>query len=183
MELCLRDNKIFLLVFNLIVGGMLLYSYYYYIKYGGVSAKDLWGKAYPYRVVYMISMIFAAIGYIAVMVWTLVNATKSQNGLVSDLIIAQVLIVTVSMLWLPLTIMFAKSKTKSIFLAIAIILVLLIVAVTSIQQVLIVNKLKPVDTKNKLLAGGHKAIIAGATLFAIHTLFFDGLGWNIGFFT
>ena len=183
MELCLRDNKIFLLVFNLIVGGMLLYSYYYYIKYGGVSVKDLWGKAYPYRVGYGVSMIVAAIGYIAVLVWTLVNATEAQNGLVSDLIIAQVIIIAVSLLWLPLTIMFAKSKTKPPDLMISIIIVLLIVAVVSIQQVLIVNKLKPVGAKNKLLAGGHKAIIAGAALFAIHTVVFDGLGWNIGFFS
>tara|TARA_B110001469_G_scaffold125684_2_gene141593 strand:- start:3800 stop:4351 length:552 start_codon:yes stop_codon:yes gene_type:complete len=183
MELCLRDNKIFLLLINIIVGGMLLYSYYYYIKYGGVSVKDLWGKAYPYRVVYGISMIVAAIGYIAVMVWTLVNATKSQNGLVSDLIIAQIVIIAVSLLWLPLTIMFAKSKTKPPDVMISIIIVLLIVAVASIQQVLIVNKLKPVGTKNKLLAAGHKAVIAGAVLFAIHTVFLDGLGWNIGFFS
>ena len=79
--------------------------------------------------------------------------------------------------------MFAQSQTNSIFLAIAIILVLIIVAVVSIQQVLIVNKLKPVGTKNKLLAAGHKAVIAGAVLFALHTVFLDGLGWNIGFFS
>jgi len=182
MNLCLRDNKIFLLVFNLIVGSMLLYSYYYYIKYGGVSTKGLWGNAYPYRVGYGISMIVVAISYIAVLVWTLVNATESQNGLVSDLIIAQVIIITVSLLWLPLTIMFIKSNNKPPDLMISIIIVLLIVAVASIQQVFIVTKLKPADTKNKLLRGGHKAIIAGAVLFAIHTLVLDGVGWNIGFF-
>ena len=176
----ISNNKLIFLAINIILGSILLYSYYHYIRKGGVDQQVLWGNMYPYRNYIMVSMLIAAIGYILVVAYS-VCCVDSNNKHLKELMVAQIIIIVISMIWLPLTIGYAKSKTKHPFLALGIILTLFVVAMASLQQVISVYNFRP-KTKNKMNNVAHKVALAGAILFCVHTGIIDFIGWNTGFF-
>lgn len=174
-----KHSKPALIMVNIILGSILLYSYYYYIKYGGVTAKRLWGDAYPYRKYMFVTMILATIGYLAVLLYSLFFA--KTNKTVLNLAVCQILIICISMLWLPITIMFLKSSEtiNKRLLSFAAIVVLFLVALASIKQILIVEKLEPLNKNFNILK---KIAVIGAFLFAFQTFIIDFLVWDVAFF-
>ena len=182
MELNLVDHsKVAFIMVNIILGSILLYSYYYYIKYGGIAVNLLWGDANKYKNVLLFTMGLAVIGYVLIAIYALVYAKQSSQLI--NLVSCQILIISISMLWLPITIMFLKSKHKSnkLMLTFAIIIVLFLVALTSIKQILIIEKLNYMGN-NKMKHTFKKLAIVGACLFAFQTFVMDFLVWDIGFF-
>ena len=145
MNLSLTNQKWGILAINVIFGGILIYSYYHYITKGGVPTKMLWGKAYKLEKVYLASMILAAVGYLLVLVFSVFKTpnTKLNNGILSNLLVIQVLIVVVSMLWLPMTLAYLKEKKNRTFTMTAVLLILFIVALASAKQFLLIRNLTP----------------------------------------
>lgn len=183
MNLSLTNQKWAILLTNIIFGTILIYSYYHYITKSGVPIKKLWGKAYKVNKLYLVSMILAALGYLIVLIFSIFKTpnTKTNHVILSNLMIIQALIVVVSMLWLPVTLIYIKMKINKLFIMLAILLILFIVAMTSAKQFLLVKSLIPENNNcaktMKILAN------LGAGYFFIHTFFFDFIGWNIGFFS
>ena len=181
MNLVLTNEKIIIVFLNLLFGAVLLFSYYRYIKYGGVPIKTLWGKAYSVRKAYTASMILAALGYAILLFFTLFKTTNSarNTALISNLLIVQVLIIVVSMIWLPLTLLYVKEGRKP-FLMLAVIIVLFIVGIASFKQIKIIQSLTP--ESNECAKVTQKVAVVGAGVFFFHTFFLDFIGWSCGFF-
>ena len=183
MNLSLTNQKWSLLALNVIFGAVLLYSYYHYITKSGVPTKMLWGKAYKVEKVYLASMVLAAIGYLLVLVFSVFKTpnTKVNNGLLSNLLVIQAVIVVVSMIWLPMTLAYLKDKGNKTLTMVAVLLILFIVALASAKQILLVKNLTP---ENNDCARTMKTLAkVGAGYFFIHTFFFDFIGWDLGFFS
>jgi len=182
MNLSLTTQKWLLLLVNVILGTILLYSYYHYIKHGGVSIKTLWGKAYKQRNIYIFSMLLATVGYLLVLMYSLVKTVNSRynNAIISNLMTIQVVIVSISMIWLPLTILYLKENANKLVTMIAVVLTLFIVAMAAFKQISLVKSLIPENNEcSKMMK---KVAQGGAMYFFIHTFFFDFIGWNLGFF-
>ena len=183
MNLSLTNEKWAILAMNVIFGAVLIYSYYHYITKGGVRAKTLWGKAYKVEKLYLASMILAALGYLFVLVFSVFKTpnTKGNAGILSNLLVIQVLILVVSMLWLPMTLLYLKEKANKQFSMIAVVIILFIVALASAKQFLLVRNL---TAENNSCAKTMKTLAkVGAGYFFVHTFFFDFVGWDIGFFS
>lgn len=186
MNYSINSNKLTLLIVNIIFGCALIYSYYYFIKNGGVNIKTLWGKVYDKKIVFEISMILALISYLIIIGFAIFKTpnTKKNNAIISNLTIIQLLIIVVSMLWLPLTIIYAKNAKKNKHNSLgmfAVILVLLIVALGSFKQIFLINMLS--EEKTLCAQVTKKIAIIAAGYFFVHTFFFDSIGWNMSFFS
>ena len=186
MNYSINSNKLTLLIVNIIFGCALIYSYYYFIKNGGVNIKTLWGKVYDKKIVFEISMILALISYLIIIGFAIFKTpnTKKNNSIISNLTIIQLLIIVVSMLWLPLTIIYAKNAKKNKHNSLgmfAVILVLLIVALGSFKQIFLINMLS--EEKTLCAQVTKKIAIIAAGYFFVHTFFFDSIGWNMSFFS
>jgi ABC-type nitrate/sulfonate/bicarbonate transport system permease component len=181
MNLDLTHEKIILMLVNFVFGTVLLISYYRYVTLGGVSVKELWGGAYSVRKLYTVSMILAALGYLLVVFFAIFKTTNSikNTKLLSNLTIVQVIIIVVSMVWLPLTIVFIKTGRKP-FMMLAILLVLFIVGIAAFKQIKIIQCLTPEN--NECARMTQKAAIIGGGVFFFHTFFLDFMGWSCGFF-
>lgn len=180
MNLSLTNQKWSILAVNVIFGCVLLYSYYHYITKSGVPTKTLWGKAYKVEKLYLASMVLAALGYLAVLVFTVFKTpnTKMNNGLLSNLLVIQVLIIGVSMLWLPMTLIHLKKDSNKNLTMFAVLVILFIVAMSASKQFLLVRNLTPENNDcAKTVAK------LGAGYFFVHTFFFDFIGWDLGFFS
>lgn len=182
MKLNLIENsKILLLLINLVLGSILIYSYYYYIKYGGATLPQLWGDAYPYRKYFMLTMILALFGYLLVLAYAIFVAQKNKT--LVNLLIIQLVIISVSMLWLPLTLKYLQSHNSlsQYLYMFSVIVVLFMVALTSIKQYLIVEKLIPTN-KNKINKTFKTVALIGASAFIFQTFAMDFMAWDVGLF-
>lgn len=181
MNLTLTNDKMMLLLINIIFGSILLYSYYHYIKYSDVSVKKLWGGAFKVKNIYGLSMLIVALGYLSTVFFILFKTKNNLNNktLISEILIVQALIITISMLWLPLTLKYIKSN-DNVAIKLSVILTLLIVGLASLKQVFLVTKLNALNTRCAEIT--KKIAIIGSSLFFIHTFFLDFIGWNVGFF-
>ena len=182
MNLSLTSQKTSLLAVNFILGSILIYSYYHYITKSRVPIKKLWGKAFDLKHLYLISMVLAAIGYILVVVFSVFKTpnTKINNAIISNLMVIQVVIIVVSMLWMPMTLVYLKEKASRSYTMIAIVFILFIVALASAKQMIIVRNITPEN--NQCARYMKTAAIVGAGYFLFHTFAFDFLGWELGFF-
>ena len=177
----IKNSKLLLFLVNLILGAILLYSYHHYIKYGGVTVKTLYGDGYDYKQFFNLTMLLALLGYLAILMYAFFFA--EQNKTLLNLCFTQVLIIALSMLWLPLTIKFLKTKeylNKKI-LAACVIVILFLVALASIKQYLVVEKLNP-KINNNVSKSMKKLALVGAGLFVFQTFAMDFLAWDVGFF-
>ena len=181
MNLVLTNEKTMLILLNVLFGAVLLFSYYRYINFGGVPLKTLWGKAYSVRKAYSASILLAGLGYALLLFFTIFKTTNSarNTALTSNLLIVQVLIIVVSMIWLPLTLLYVKEGRKP-FIMLAILIVLFIVGISSFKQIKIIQSLT--SQSNECAKVTQKAAIVGAGVFFFHTFFLDFIGWSCGFF-
>ncbi len=182
MNLTLTNQKGSLIAINVILGLVLIYSYYHYITKGGVPIKTLWGKSHKFKTIYLVSILLAAIGYFLVLGYTIFKTpnTKLNGAIISNLMVIQVLIIVVSMMWMPMTLVYLKEKSNKSITMFAILLILFIVGLASAKQFLIVRNL---TSENNQCAKTMKNLATvGAGVFFVHTFFFDFLSWSIGFF-
>ena len=157
-----------------ILGLILLYSYYYF---GSTSnnVQQLWGKVKGNLLnIYYISMLLSALGFLFLFYYLLVSKSLN-NDQINKLFISLILILVMSMIWMPLSLYYLKNK-KTIYKYL-IYLVLFIVAISILYFILVLNSVQEVNFKtSKLLA------MIGMIYFFIHCFFFDFLLWTHNFF-
>lgn len=171
----------FLMIITL--GLVLLYSYYYFAINNNKIINDLWGNIRNIKhlvPVYVGSMILAAIGFLSALyyLYKTTSLTPYEKKIIP---ISLIIIVFVSIFWMPLSLNYLKIKNKTIFkaayLKYAIIGVLNIVAFASLYSTVLINNIKEKNYKLE-----QKIAIVGMSYFFIHTFFFDNVSWNYNFF-
>lgn len=166
------DNKYIITV--AIIGIILLYSYYYYGKKID-NINKLWGRIKGNFInVYYASMLLSAIGFLFLFYYLIVSNSFTQKQ-INQIFIALILIVGISIIWMPLSIYYLKNKKNMI--KILIIAVLLVVALASLYLIYILNQVQ----ENKLILNKKLALL-GMIYFFIHAFFFDSLIWSYNFF-
>ena len=167
----------FLILFTL--GIVLLYSYYYLINKNKKIANDLWGNILNIKhliPVYIGSMFLTAVGFLCVLYY--LYKTSSLTLYEKKIIpIALMVIIIVSILWMPLSLNYLKSKTKPAYLKYIIIAVLSIVAFASLYSTVLINNIREKNYKLE-----QKIATIGMSYFFIHTFFLDNLTWSYNFF-
>ncbi len=166
------DTKYIIII--AVLGLILLYSYYYF----GTTTQNvnkLWGRIKGNLLnVYYLSMILSAIGFLLLFYYLIISNNFNKDQ-VNSIFIALLLIVGVSILWMPLSIYYLKNK-KDIY-KILIYIVLFIVAISSLALIITLNKTK----ENKLVFYKNLAMV-GMIYFFIHAFLFDFLIWTYNFF-
>ena len=167
----------FLILFSL--GTILLYSYYYLATKNKKIVNDLWGniRNIKYLIpVYIGSMFLSAFGFLSALyyLYKTTSLTLYEKKIIP---IALMVIIIVSIFWMPLSLNYLKSKAKPSYLKYTIITVLSIVAFASLYSTVLVNNIREKNYKLE-----QKIATIGMIYFFIHTFFFDNLTWNYNFF-
>lgn len=158
------------IIFISILGIILLYSYYFYAQKSNVL--QLWGKIKgDLLIVYYTSMVISAIGFL-LLFYYLINSNKFTKELNMQIFISLILIVGISIFWMPLALNYLKNKKDII--KYLIILVLLIVAFSTLYLIYLLYQINDNSIENKLAK-------AGMIYFFIHAFFFDSLLWTYNF--
>jgi|SaaInlStandDraft_2_1057019.scaffolds.fasta_scaffold154410_1 hypothetical protein len=164
-----------ILLANVVLGTILLYSYYYLGSNNSGVVEKLWGRIRGnLRNFYLFSMLVTLIGYL-LMLYFLVFRVKNNNELLNEILVFQIIVIVISMLWMPLSIKYLTNK--NIYLKPIIILVLFVVGIAALGNTLKVSKLQ-VSNKNKSFKN---LAVAGAGYLFFHTFVLDFLGWNYNF--
>jgi hypothetical protein len=156
-----------------ILGIILLYSYYYFLKFD--PKLLLWGRINgKFLNVYYISMILSLIGFILLFYYLIINNNFTQIE-VKKLLISLISIIVISIFWMPLSLYYLKNKSTIIkYLDI---FVLFLVALSTFYLLTILYKTN--DTKNII---ANRLALAGMIYFFIHVFFFDFISWSYNFF-
>ena len=167
----------FLMIFPL--GILLLYSYYYLATKNKKIVNDLWGNIRNIKhliPVYIGSMFLAAVGFLCALyyLYKTTSLTPYEKKIIP---IALMVIVIVSIFWMPLSLNYLKNKTKPSYLKYVIIVVLSIVAFASLYSTVLINNIREKNYKLE-----QKIATIGMSYFFIHTFFFDNLSWSYNFF-
>jgi uncharacterized membrane protein len=171
------ELSLFFMLFPL--GIVLLYSYYYLATKNKKIINDLWGNIRHIKhliPVYIGSMFVAAVGFLSALYY-LYKTTSLTSYEKTKIPIVLMVIIIVSIFWMPLSLNYLKNKTKPAYLKYTIIAVLSIVAFASLYSTVLINNIK--EKKYKL---EQKIATIGMSFFSIHTFFFDNLSWNYNFF-
>ena len=157
---------------NVIFGGLLLYSYYYYYIHNKKSFPKLWGNIQN-KQPYIVSIFIAAACYLYILGYLLiqVNPTQRNTILLKELNIQQIILIIISILWTPLSIMYIKNEESKPFLKLAILLVLFIVSMCSLLYYKTLRKLNV-----------PKFVLICALIFFAHVFFGDFILWSYNFF-
>ena len=160
-------NQIYIIILA-ILGVLLLISYGYFMK----TEKDpmkLWGKITGnLLIIYYISMLLATLGFILLFIYIVKSNTFDTN-----LFIALLGIILISMLWMPLSLKYISDKNE--MLKYLILSVLFMVALFSFLVLLILYNLKDSNIYKNLA-------MIGMLYFFIHAFFFDFITWSYNFF-
>lgn len=161
---------------NTILGAILLFSYYYFININPKITNKLWGSIKGLeRNITIISGIVTSILYLVLIYYFSFSfkKTNDNNKLINEIITYQILLIIISMFWLPLSIEYIKNK--SALLKFSIILTLFLVAIFAFM---IFYKLLNIED-DKLIK---KLALFAAFMLFFHTFFLDFINWNIKFF-
>jgi hypothetical protein len=161
---------------NTILGAILLFSYYYFININPKIVNKLWGSIKGLeRNLTIISGIVTSLLYLVLIYYLSFSFKKSNynNKLINEIVTYQILLIIISMFWLPLSIEYIKNK--NILLKFSIILTLFLVAIFAF---IIFYKLLNIED-NKLIK---KLALFAAFMLFFHTFFLDFINWNIKFF-
>ena len=156
-----------------ILGLLLLYSYYYYGTKGNINMEKLWGNIKdPLKTFNIISIFITAFGFLLMLSY--LHKTNSLSPTqIQKLLTAILIIITVSLFWMPLSIEYLKGNKQSTFLKYLILLVLFIVAFTGLYVVISLNSIK--ETRYK---GSKKLAVYGMSYFFLHTFGLDFITWS-----
>ena len=166
-----NKNYIFIVF---ILGILLLYSYYYYIQ-KNPKFMELWGKIKPpFIYVYYISMLLSAIGFLLFFYYLfLSNSFNSEQ--INKLFIALILILVISMFWMPLSFNYLKNKNN--LNKILVLITLFLVALSILYLLYVLYNVNETKYKfNKELG------FYGMLYFFIHCFFLDFITWSYNFF-
>jgi hypothetical protein len=171
------DLSSFLIVVTL--GIVLLYSYYYLSTSNKKIVKDLWGNIRNIKhliPVYIGSMFLSAAGFLSALyyLYKTTSLTPYEKKIIP---IALMVIIIVSIFWMPLSLNYLKNKTKPSYLKYTIIAVLSIVAFASLYSTVLINTIREKNYKLE-----QKIATIGMSYFFIHTFFFDNISWSYNFF-
>jgi hypothetical protein len=156
-----------------ILGILLLYSYYYYVKQDNTIVNKLWGNIKPpLKTFYYISMFLTAGGFLLMLAY-LYKTNSLSHAQIQQFITALLIIIMVSLFWMPLSIEYIKGNKQSTLLKYLIILVLLIVAFTSLYTVSALKAVKETTYKKS-----KKLAVYGMTYFFLHTFGLDAITWS-----
>jgi len=164
------------LLLIIILGSILLYSYYYIIDINKnkINVNDLWGKIdYPLRYFYYVSMILSAIGFLIVLYYLyLTNDLTELNSNMIFYLLA--LIIILSMFWMPLSVDYLKKNNY--LLGASIVILLLIIGILSFGTLYQLFLIK--EKKFKIT---HILSLIGMGYFTFHTLVLDAIVWSYYF--
>jgi len=163
----------------ILLGILLLYSYYYLATQNKSSVNALWGNIRSIKhliPVYIVSMFLSAIGFLAALYY-LYKTTSLTSYEKQRIPFAFMVIVFASLFWMPLSLTYLKDKTKPAYLKYTIIAVLSIVAFASLYSTVLINTIREKNYKLE-----QKIATVGMSYFFIHTFFFDNVSWNYNFF-
>lgn len=171
------ELSLFLTLFPL--GIVLLYSYYYLATKNKKIVNDLWGNIRHIKhliPIYIGSMFLSAIGFLCALyyLYKTTSLTSYERKIIP---IALMVIIIVSIFWMPLSLNYLKNKTKPAYLKYVIIVVLSIVAFASLYSTVSINTIREKNYKLE-----QKIATIGMSYFFIHTFFFDNLAWSYNFF-
>lgn len=160
-----------------ILGILLLSSYYYFINLNKSNLNHLWGRIKPESKLYnfyVISIGLAALGFILMMFYLLVGNSFTEKD-IKHIFISTLVILLVSMFWMPLTLEYIKHP--HIWLKTIIIIILLTVACGGYYTMLRLYWTN--DTKHNI---ARIISILGMKYFFIHTFILDSVIWSKYFF-
>ena len=178
MKLVNDNVKINMLFTNILFGSILLYSYYYYYKHNKKTFPKLWGNIRDNnKYLLSFSVFLAAISYVYIFIYLLnITNNKRNNILLKELNIQQILLIIISILWTPLSIMYLKNDDNKVLLRLAIMLVLFIVSMCCLLYYKTLSKL----SLNKNIY--RKMVLVCAIILFAHTFIGDFLIWSYNFF-
>ena len=171
----MKFNKEYIFIIS-ILGIILIYSYYYYVKKNYAIVNQLWGdiiKSKNILNIYYLSMFLSLIGFLFLFYYLMINNTFTQNN-IYHIFILLISIVIFSMFWMPLSLYYLKNKNEII--KYLILFVLFIVALSSF--LLVVTLMQIPNSKNNI---SYILAIIGMIYFFIHTFFFDFIYWSYNF--
>ena len=159
---------------NLILGSMLLFSYYYIAKKNINKVEKLWGNIKNLeRKITIFSMILTGLLYLLVLNYLVFHTSKLDQLKIKDIVRYQAILIIASMLWMPLCINYLERK--ELITKIAIILILFVVSMCALAIFYNIYKL------NDKSIFRTQALIGSFMLF-FHSFFLDFLNWNYNFF-
>ena len=157
-----------------ILGLILLYSYYYFIKTNKISMK-LWGNISGNLLyVYYLSMLLSTIGFLFLFYYLITTTTLEKDD-IKNLFYGLLGIVVISMLWMPLSLRYLSNKT--LLNKLLIIIVLLLVAISTVYVIFSLNAIKYKYNRTSYLLA-----LYGMLYFFFHAFFFDSILWTYNFF-
>ena len=163
------SNSHFFVIF--VLGVILLYSYYYFLAEDPNNISALWGTIKGNLLsFYYVSMLLSALGFIALVVY-LFNTNNLTNGQIKQLFLSMMAIVVISMLWLPISLLYLKDKNMSY--RIMDLIVLFLVAASSFYCAYVLYKIK--DKEHQVLKN---VALGGMSYFFFHTFFLDFITWS-----
>lgn len=171
-------SKIILLIINIIGGIAVIGSYIFGLSRKTDSADALWGGTpASIRSIYTLSMLISAIGYFAFMYFILfrLNTTNISIGIGFGIFyIIFIGILGASTLWMPLTNMFIKNPSATLWAGIR-----LVLAIVGLSSCALAGVLISLHAKETGLS--YWLAVLGSIYFAFHTAFLDMILWPIFF--
>lgn len=160
---------------NVILGSILLFSYYFLGTKNTTNIEALWGNIKGNtRKLYIVSIFLATIAYIG-MLYFIVFKVKNNVLQLYKIHVSQVILLLASLIWLPLTISYLGNN--NILKRTGIIFTLFIVVSSALS--IVTELLKIEYNGNDDL---HTLAIVCGVYFLIHVFFLDFLGWSYNFF-
>ncbi len=158
-----------------ILGIILLYSYYYFLSLSPRNLEILWaGMKGSLKYIYMISIFLAAFGFLFLLYYLFITDSLSEKQ-INKLFLGAILVITISMLWMPLSLKYSQNKSKTY--QFMVLVVLFSVVFSSLYIISIIDNVD--DKKNKKSL---KIARFGMYYFLFHTFILDSLTWSFNFF-
>jgi hypothetical protein len=158
-----------------ILGIILLYSYYYFISLSPRNLEILWaGIKGSFKKIYMISIFLAAFGFLLLLYYLFITDSLTETQ-INKLFLGTILVIIISMLWMPLTLKYSENKSKTY--QFMVLIVLFSVVFSSLYIISIIDNIDDKKNKKEL-----KLTRFGMYYFLFHTFILDSLAWSFNFF-
>ena len=166
--------NLFALATNVILGSLLLASYYYFLTKNKDIVNKLWGNIEKDKIKLIFPLIIiTGLLYLFTVYYIGFKTDKLDKIKIKKIVLYQAILILASMLWMPLSIKYLNKKEQ--LTKVAIILILFVVAMSALAIFYNIFKLNDIG-KFKNLA------LLGAGMLFFHTFFLDFLYWNYNFF-
>ncbi|MFO8011451.1 MAG: hypothetical protein R6T78_01265 [Dehalococcoidales bacterium] len=172
----MNNEQWILLAINIAGGAAVLGSYFREIKRHPGKRNDIWGGV-PERIkpLYTVSMLLAAVGYLAFSYFIVIRADPDEIEIGNNLGFGvfypvYILILLPSAMWMPFTYKMLQQPSKATWIQIRLILAL--VGIASLALLALISMLEPREP-----GAAYWAAVTGAAFFCIQTAVLDALIW------